>query len=66
VLKLDAWRKSHGKGPGEVNPSNEIIEEAMENVGAVVIGRNMFGGGPGPWRCRPHRRPSSCSSQERC
>ena len=21
----------------------------MENVGAVVMGRNMFGGGPGPW-----------------
>jgi dihydrofolate reductase len=49
VLKLDAWRESHGRGRGEVNASNQIIEEAMENIGAVVMGRNMFGGGPGPW-----------------
>jgi dihydrofolate reductase len=49
VFKLQAWQESHGRGGGEVNPSNEIVEEAMENVGAVVMGRNMFGGGPGPW-----------------
>lgn len=49
ALKLDAWRGAHGKGGGEVNPSNEIVEESMQNIGAVVMGRNMFGGGPGPW-----------------
>jgi dihydrofolate reductase len=49
VIKLDAWRKSHGRSGGEVNPSSEIVEEAMDNVGAVVMGRGMFGGGPGPW-----------------
>jgi dihydrofolate reductase len=49
VVKLDAWRRSHGYGEGEVNASNEIVAEAMENVGAVIMGRNMFGGGPGPW-----------------
>jgi dihydrofolate reductase len=49
VLKLEAWRKAHGRSGGEVNPSSEIVEEAMEDVGAVVMGRNMFGGGPGPW-----------------
>jgi dihydrofolate reductase len=53
VLKLQAWRKSHGRDGGEVNPSNEIVEEAMQNVGAVVMGRNMFGGGPGPWGEQP-------------
>jgi dihydrofolate reductase len=25
------------------------MEEALENVGATIMGRNMFGGGPGPW-----------------
>ena len=25
------------------------MEEAQANIGAVVMGRNMFGGGPGPW-----------------
>jgi dihydrofolate reductase len=49
VFKLAAWQESHGRGGGEVNPSNEIVEEAIENIGAVVMGRNMFGGGPGPW-----------------
>lgn len=49
VIRLAAWQESHGRSGGEVNPSSEIVEEAMENVGAVVMGRNMFGGGPGPW-----------------
>jgi dihydrofolate reductase len=52
VIKLEAWRQPHGRSGGEVNPSNEIVEEGMENIGAGVMGRNMFGGGPGgedPW-----------------
>lgn len=49
TVKLEAWRKSHGREGGEVNASSEIAERAMENVGAVIMGRNMFGGGPGPW-----------------
>jgi dihydrofolate reductase len=33
-----------------VNESTPILEEALENVGAGVIGRNMFGpAGGGPW-----------------
>ncbi|HWM55943.1 MAG TPA: dihydrofolate reductase family protein [Solirubrobacterales bacterium] len=49
ALKLAAWRKPHGREGGEVNASTEVFEEASENVGAILIGRNMFGGGPGPW-----------------
>jgi dihydrofolate reductase len=49
VVKLEAWRKQHGREGGEVNLSSEIVEEYSANVGAVVMGRNMFGGGPGPW-----------------
>jgi dihydrofolate reductase len=26
-----------------------VVEELRSNVGATVMGRNMFGGGPGPW-----------------
>jgi dihydrofolate reductase len=48
-LKLKAWREPHGREGGEVNASSEIAEGAMENVGAVIMGRGMFGGGPGPW-----------------
>jgi dihydrofolate reductase len=49
ALKLAVWRKPHGREGGEVNESTVVIEESLENVGATVMGRNMFGGGPGPW-----------------
>jgi dihydrofolate reductase len=53
AFKLAAWREPHGEEGGEVNPSTEVFEEATENVGAVIMGRNMFGGGPGPWSEEP-------------
>jgi dihydrofolate reductase len=49
AVKLAAWRGMHGEEGGEVNASTEVFEEAVDNIGAVVMGRNMFGGGPGPW-----------------
>jgi dihydrofolate reductase len=48
VVALEAWRKPHGRDGGEVNASTEVVEQALENVGATVMGRNMFGG-EGPW-----------------
>src|SRR5262249_13838071 len=50
VLQLAAWRQAHGAQGGEVNESTGIFEESLENVGAGVMGRNMFGPiGGGPW-----------------
>jgi dihydrofolate reductase len=49
LVPLRAFREAHGDGGGEENPSNAVVEEWFENVGATVMGRNMFGGGPGPW-----------------
>src|SRR6058998_3833010 len=50
VVPLAAWRQSHGEQGGEVNESARIVEESRENVGAGVMGRNMFGPvGGGPW-----------------
>jgi dihydrofolate reductase len=49
AFKLAAWRKPHGREGGEVNASSAVVEETLENVGATIMGRNMFGGGPGPW-----------------
>jgi dihydrofolate reductase len=43
VVPLAAWRQSHGEQGGEVNESTRIFEESLENVGAGVMGRNMFG-----------------------
>ncbi|WP_046471594.1 dihydrofolate reductase family protein [Allosalinactinospora lopnorensis] len=55
VFALEAWRRNQGMAGGVVNASTPVVEEAQANVGAVVMGRNMFGGGPGPWGQNPWR-----------
>jgi dihydrofolate reductase len=52
-FELEAWRRMQGLGGGEVNASTRVIEEAKSSAGAFVMGRNMFGGGPGPWKEDP-------------
>jgi dihydrofolate reductase len=49
AFKLRAFREQHGEEGGEVNASTPVVEGMFENVAATVMGRNMFGGGPGPW-----------------
>jgi dihydrofolate reductase len=49
VFPLAAFRAMHGMTGGIENESTRIVEETFANVGASVMGRNMFGGHPGPW-----------------
>lgn len=49
AFSLAAWRAPHGLEGGEENASTPVLEEMLANVGAYLMGRNMFGGGPGPW-----------------
>ena len=49
VLPLAAWREPHHMEGGEVNESSAVVEEQIRNIGATIMGRNMFGGHPGPW-----------------
>jgi dihydrofolate reductase len=49
VFPLTVWRAMHGLQGGEVNESTQVVEESHTNIGASVMGRNMFGGHPGPW-----------------
>jgi dihydrofolate reductase len=49
AFKLEAWRRAHGREGGEVNASTEVVADATANIGANLMGRKMFGGGPGPW-----------------
>jgi dihydrofolate reductase len=49
VFPLAAWRAMHGLQGGEVNESTRVVEESLVDIGASVMGRNMFGGHPGPW-----------------
>ena len=54
IVPLRAWRRMHGLDGGEANESTRVVEESLNNIGATIMGRNMFGGGPGPWdRERP-------------
>ena len=52
VFPLAAWRVMHGLEGGEANASTAVIEESLANIGATVMGRNMFGGHPGPWKAK--------------
>jgi len=52
VFPLAVWRAPHGLEGGEVNESTRVVEESLANIGATVMGRNMFGGHPGPWDAR--------------
>lgn len=49
AFALEKWREEHGLEGGEINASTRIVEESLANIGATVMGRNMFGGHPGPW-----------------
>jgi dihydrofolate reductase len=49
LVALKAWREPHGLAGGEVNASTPVVEESLANVGAEIMGRGKFGGGPGPW-----------------
>ena len=49
AFKLKSLREMLGMEGGETNPSDTVMRETASNLGATVMGRNMFGGGPGPW-----------------
>jgi dihydrofolate reductase len=55
LVALRAWREPHGMEGGEVNESTAVVEESLANVGAEIMGRGKFGGGPGPWGDDPWR-----------
>jgi dihydrofolate reductase len=42
VYGLASWREPHGLEGGETGRDSEVLEEAMRNVGAIIIGRRMF------------------------
>jgi dihydrofolate reductase len=53
IVGLESWRKQHRKEGGARNVDSEIVAETTERHGAVIMGRGMFGGGPGPWGDEP-------------
>ena len=43
------WKRMHGLGEGEKGIDNRMAEKGFENIGAWILGRNMFGPVRGPW-----------------
>ena len=44
-----AWRSMHGQEGGEEGVDNDMAGRGFENLGAWILGRNMFGPVRGPW-----------------
>src|SRR3954447_4964371 len=43
------FQKMYGKGEGETGVDNRMAEQGFQNIGAWILGRNMFGPVRGPW-----------------
>lgn len=48
-FKTKAFQKMHGDGNGVEGVDNKFAERSFENIGAWIMGRNMFGPIRGPW-----------------
>ncbi len=46
----DTFKKMHGESAGSKGVDNDVAAESFENVGAWILGRNMFGPVRGPWK----------------
>jgi dihydrofolate reductase len=53
MFRLKSVREQFGEEGGETGASDDVFRERVANVGATIMGRNMFGGGPGPWGEEP-------------
>ena len=54
VFPTKTFREIHGDpGGGETGINDDVMREAFENVGATIMGRNMFGPVRGEWDDNP-------------
>ena len=76
VFGLKAFREMQGMEGAGVDESTPVVEQALVNIGATVMGRKMFGGRGGPrdaadpwtgcWgKIRPFTTRCSCSRTTR-
>jgi dihydrofolate reductase len=48
-LQTEVFKKIHGQSGGTKGIDNDVAAQSFENVGAWILGRNMFGPVRGPW-----------------
>ncbi|MGH7254356.1 MAG: dihydrofolate reductase family protein, partial [Nitrospirales bacterium] len=49
MYKTRMFQTMFGKGGGTTDVDNDFAEQSLENTGAWIMGRNMFGPIRGPW-----------------
>ncbi len=49
IFPTRMFQKLYGKGDGTEGSDNDFAERSFENLGAWIMGRNMFGPIRGPW-----------------
>ncbi len=50
AFRLQSLRDLLGiPGGGDTGTNDDLVREWFTNIGATIMGRNMFGGGPGGW-----------------
>jgi len=48
-FQTEIFKKMHGQSGGNKGIDNDFAAQSFENVGAWILGRNMFGPVRGPW-----------------
>lgn len=49
VFETASWRALAGMEGGVHNADSEVVDEVNQNIGAYIMGRNMFSPGRGAW-----------------
>lgn len=49
-IQTKAFKTTHGESGGNTGVDNDVAAQSLENVGAWILGRNMFGPVRGPWK----------------
>jgi dihydrofolate reductase len=57
IFGLASWREPHGLEGGEHNEDSEVLDEAMQRSGAVIVGRRMYDNAHGWGEDPPFHKP---------
>jgi len=49
VFPTASWRRQQGQEGGVEGADSDVAHEVSQGIGAYIMGRKMFGGGPGDW-----------------
>ena len=49
LIATRTWRSEHGMPGGDSGVDDDFVKRAVANIGANILGRNMFGPVRGPW-----------------